>query len=50
MLATLGPLGLLGWTAVRVRRLGREAPVSPDVREDLRDIAQVLVIEPASRG
>jgi len=41
-LAAVGPLALLGWTAVRVRRLGREAPVSPDVREELRDIAEVL--------
>jgi tetratricopeptide (TPR) repeat protein len=42
VLAAIGPLALLGWTALRVRRLAREAPVSPDVREELRDIADVL--------
>jgi Flp pilus assembly protein TadD len=47
MLAVLGPLTLLGWTAARVRRLNREAPTSPDVREDLRDIAEVLTMDGA---
>lgn len=42
MLAAVGPLVLLGWTAVRIRRLSREAPVPPDLREDLRDIAFAL--------
>jgi hypothetical protein len=27
---------------MRIRRLGREAPVAPDLREDLRDIADAL--------
>jgi tetratricopeptide (TPR) repeat protein len=42
MRAAVGPLALLGWTAVRIRRLSREAPVPPDLREDLRDIAFAL--------
>jgi Flp pilus assembly protein TadD len=35
-------LAVLGWTAARVRRLSREAPLGPDVREDLRDIAELV--------
>lgn len=46
LLAVAGPLALLGWTAVRLRRLGREAPLSPDVREELRDLAEALVRPP----
>lgn len=43
--AAIAPLALLGWTALRIRRLAREAPVSPDLREELRLLADALVAE-----
>jgi hypothetical protein len=45
LLAAVGPLALLGWTAMRVRRLGRDAPMSPEIREELRDLAARLAVE-----
>jgi tetratricopeptide (TPR) repeat protein len=42
ILAAVGPLALLGWAAMRNRRLGREAPVPPGVREELRELADAL--------
>lgn len=50
MLAAVGPLALLGWAAVRIRRLAREAPVSPDLREELRVLADALVAGPSGTG
>lgn len=46
ILAAGGPVALLGWTAMRVRRLARDAPVPPDVREDLRELARMLTVQP----
>jgi Flp pilus assembly protein TadD len=48
--AVLGPLALLGWTAARIRRLGHEAPISPDLREDLRDLADVIASDAGLPG
>jgi tetratricopeptide (TPR) repeat protein len=46
LLAVVGPLTLLGWTAARLRRLGRDAPLSPDVTEELRELTDALRVEP----
>jgi tetratricopeptide (TPR) repeat protein len=44
-LAALAPVVLVAWATARIRRLAREAPLPPDVREELRDVAAAIAAD-----